>query len=306
MSNTRLNAATNPPPIPRIADGSETAGARVERWEGAFARQRIVLLLLALGKSVGNVSPRRYRRDYYRAIGASLISSVWSWDPRPIERFLARNVWVRYGGYEYLLTPRALFGYYLHAFEPRTARDLLRRRGGVFIDCGANAGQYSVPLAGRFKEVVAVEPNPTAVAILRQNLARNHLTNVSVVERAVTPASGIARLYQGEVLTTWGLRDAAARYVDVDSVRLDELLLAHNHVDLLKLDIEGMEADVLLSASALSRVDSISFAGFPADLPRVRAHLRQFGLIVHIVPPLLGSVENYLADRSTVMDDGTD
>ncbi|MCI4336463.1 MAG: FkbM family methyltransferase [Thermoplasmata archaeon] len=252
---------------------------------------------MALAKSLVTVFPHQNRRDYYRAIGAALVSSARSRNPQPIERFLERDVWVRYAGDEYLLTPRALFGYYLHAFEPRTARDLLGRRGAVFIDCGANTGQYSVPLARRFDRVVAVEPNPIAASILRQNIERNHLTNVSVVERAVTASPGAARLYEGDVLTTWGLRDAAERFVDVESVRLDDLLRPHDQVDLLKLDIEGMEAAVLLSSHAISRVKAISFAGFPADLPRIARHLEEFGLVVHSLPPFFRSIENFLAER---------
>jgi FkbM family methyltransferase len=277
---------------PRVAMSSEA-----DRWEGDFARARIPLLVLALTRSFTRVTPLDRPAEYYSSLVRGLVASAWERTPLPVERFLREELWVRYDGQNFLLTPRALFGYYLHAFEPATARYLLSQRGGVFLDVGANAGQYAVPLARNFREVVAVEPNPVALGILAKNVERNGLRNVRIWPKAVAPQPGRVRLYEGAVLTTWGLRDVAARYVDVDAILLDELLHAHDRVDLLKLDIEGVEADVLLGSQELDRVRAICFAGFPRDLPRLREHLSRFGLEVRFLAPIWGSAENFVAER---------
>jgi hypothetical protein len=107
------------------------------RWEADFARRRWPLMVGAVGRSLLGVSPKSNGRRYYHAIAAALLASVRSRTPTPIERFVQGEIWVEYHGLEYLLTNESFFGYYLHAFEPRTARDLLHRCGGVFIDGGA-------------------------------------------------------------------------------------------------------------------------------------------------------------------------
>lgn len=270
------------------------AGAR---WETDFARQRWPLMVGAVGRSLLATAPQDHRRVYYRALAATFSHAARGRGVTPVERHLSEELWVRYGGLEYLLTPESSFGYYLHAFEPRTARDLLGRRGRVFLDGGANTGQYSVPLARRFERVIAVEPNPVAASILRRNVERNHLTNVSVVERLILPERGRATLYAGDVLTTWGTVTPSDRKVEVEAVTLDDLVAEHGPVDLVKLDIEGCEADVILSARLLARVGALSFSGFPGDLERVRGPLRDAGFTVRRPEPLFRSVENFIAER---------
>jgi FkbM family methyltransferase len=267
------------------------------RWEADFAQERWPLMVGALGHLLLSVRPRTHRRAYYSAIGAGIAASVRRRAPEPLERYVTDELWVKFRGMEYLLTRDSLFGYFLHSFEPRTARDLLRRTGDVFIDAGANTGQYSVPMARRFGTVVAIEPNPVAAAILRRNLERNRLSNVRVLERLLSPTTGVRRLYAGATLTTWGTHDVADKFVDVPSIRLDDVLAGFDHVDLLKLDIEGMEAEVLLDSLLLDRVAAISFSGFPADVERVRSPLRALGFSVRTPEPLFRSVENFVAER---------
>jgi FkbM family methyltransferase len=272
------------------------------RWEASFAEERFPLLLWGLCRSIFATYPADHRREYYRAIATAVAYAARYHGVRPVERFLREELWVRYDGLEYLLTPESLFGYFLHALEPRTAQDLRRRSGELFLDLGANTGQYTLPLARRFRRVIAVEPNPIAAGILRRNADRNGLRNVTVIERAVAPRRGPIRLFAGEVLTTWGTHDVSERHVEVEAVTLDDLLGEHPRVDLVKLDIEGLEASVLCSTRGLDRVGTISFAGFPADLPSTRSYLESFGFSVRLPEPLFRSIENYVAERPAAGD----
>ncbi len=173
----------------------------------------------------------------------------------------------------------------------------MSRGGEVFIDAGANTGQYAVPLARHFRRGVAIEPNPVAARILRRNLERNHIENVRVLERLVLPTAGRGRLFEGDVLTTWGTVTPSERSIEVEAVTLDDLLGDHARIDLLKLDIEGREAEVLLSAHLLDRVRAISFSGFPEDLEKVRGHLQAAGFALRQPAPLFRSIENFIAER---------
>jgi FkbM family methyltransferase len=268
-----------------------------DRWESGFALRQWPLTGGAFLRCLLRVTPLDHRREYYRALGGAVASSLRERKIVPVERSLTGEVWVRYRGFDYLLTRETSFGYFLHSFEPRTAADLTRRSGDVFLDVGANTGQYAVSAARRFRTVVAVEPNPVAAEILRRNLARNHLANVRVVERLVLASRGTGRLFSGDVLTTWGTVIPSGRHVDVEAVTLDDLISEHDHVDLIKLDIEGREAEALLSSRLLARVQAISFSGSDDDLEKVRPVLEQAGFAVRTTEPVFRSVENFRAER---------
>src|SRR4029077_15792855 len=51
------------------------------------------------------------------------------------------------------------------------------QRGSTAIDVGANIGSYTLRLAKRFGQVVAFEPNPFNLRILRLNVNENKLKN---------------------------------------------------------------------------------------------------------------------------------
>lgn len=56
--------------------------------------------------------------------------------------------------------------------------------GDSFLDIGANVGLFSIRLARNFHEVIAVEPNPVNVYILKRNIMLNRLYNVSILDVA--------------------------------------------------------------------------------------------------------------------------
>lgn len=257
-------------------------------------RSHIPLIASGLLRSFTSARPAQDPLDYYRALTLAVVSSFARRRFVHPGKFLRRDVWVRYGKHDYLLTPDTTFGYYLHIFEPETARGLLAQKGEVYIDLGANVGQYVVPLASCFRNVVAVEPNPLALAVLRQNLVRNGITNVEIVERAVMAMPGRTRLYRGEVLSTWSASRGGGPFVEVPATSIDELLSPFETVDLLKIDIEGAEVDAVLAAKSLGKVKCISLAVDPPDIPRIRGKLEPEGFDVPVPPPRPGHMENLL------------
>ena len=149
------------------------------------------------------------------------------------------------GGFEY--REQAFFWLYL-------------REGAVVIDCGAHIGLFSVlagGLVGPQGRVIAVEPHPETSLLLERNLAAHGVASAHVVRAAVADRSGVAELTLGttgraaysSLLSVQG----AAERVDVPTLTLDDLAAAHEigTVDLLKLDVEGMEIAALAGARQL-------------------------------------------------------
>lgn len=135
---------------------------------------------------------------------------------------------------------------------------------GVVIDVGAHAGQFAKLFArlvprGR---VVAVEPSPYALGILRRVVAWRRLGNVTVVAAGLSDRPGSLVLgtpVKRSGALGFGLASFAApgtpRAVQADTVPVETLdglagRLGLDRVDLIKCDVEGWEAHVLRGAVA--------------------------------------------------------
>lgn len=136
----------------------------------------------------------------------------------------------------------------------------------TIIDIGAALGDYSVWAATQTPRgrLIAVEPYPPSVNLLRANLEANHVKNVEVFAGAVAAGSGIARLAVDEghvVQNSTANRAVSDRAVSVETVSLGELLARYEieHCDYLKMDCEGGEYEILFSTSekTLARFDRI-------------------------------------------------
>jgi FkbM family methyltransferase len=127
--------------------------------------------------------------------------------------------------------------------------------GGVFVDVGANAGTYALPLArhvGPGGRVVAIEPHPVMVARLAFNQAASAGGNVVLVAAAAGDTDGDLMIETDH--ENYGAShvypDASARgdAIKVPALRLLRILQDRNvgHVDSLKIDVEGYEDRVLI------------------------------------------------------------
>jgi len=120
------------------------------------------------------------------------------------------------------------------------------------VDVGANIGNHCLFFSRRFARVVAFEPNPLAVDLLRWNLRANGIANVTVhaaglAEHAATAAMSIVdrNLGASHVVAGPAGEAAGADRVQVDLLRGDDVLLDEEAVDLVKIDVEGFELGVL-------------------------------------------------------------
>lgn len=123
--------------------------------------------------------------------------------------------------------------------------------GATVYDIGAQAGYYTLlasELVGQAGRVIAFEPLPANIDYLKQHIQLNQLSNVTVVESAVSDCSGLASFRY-----TWTRMTAqlsSTGNLTVKKVSLDEMIAAGTipRPTHMKIDVEGGELDVLQGA----------------------------------------------------------
>lgn len=137
-------------------------------------------------------------------------------------------------------------------------------RDSVFLDCGANVGYFSVlarKWVGPEGRVISVEANPETVEILKRNLDLNG--GGEIINLALTTTPGEVELHvpvAGDIYSSMkrggfvkgpDIRSFKVQGATVDSVVAELNLTA---LDAIKIDVEGADLDVLMSArSTLER-----------------------------------------------------
>jgi FkbM family methyltransferase len=137
------------------------------------------------------------------------------------------------------------------ARETQFLRELLRP-GDTFVDVGANIGYFSVLAArctGSGGYVIAFEPEPRNLELLRMNLARHGVVANAVVfpvaaySRPCWMALAMNEANRGDHV----LAPHAGSGLRVRCVRLDDVL--PGSVDVVKIDTQGFDHDVLAGLS---------------------------------------------------------
>lgn len=139
-------------------------------------------------------------------------------------------------------------------FHDAEERELIASKlsgGGVFFDIGANAGFYTFWVLSRQRKDVslyAVEPCRLMQERLRYNLSLNALEeSLCLIECAVTAQPCEVHIQEhADNLGQTSISESGQGYA-VRGMPLLELMDAHSvgRIDVLKIDIEGGEADVL-------------------------------------------------------------
>jgi FkbM family methyltransferase len=146
---------------------------------------------------------------------------------------------------------------YTRIYESRYV-EFVRRAvvpGGIICDVGAHVGLFTLLVAPLFRGGYCFEPAPDCHELLVRNLALNALGSFRACRQAVSDQPGRRTLVaEGDYSGTARLADAgeraegSRRAIDVEAVRLDDVLGPDEVIAFLKIDVEGREADVLASA----------------------------------------------------------
>lgn len=138
--------------------------------------------------------------------------------------------------------------------EHKRMLELVLKPGMNVLDIGANIGYYALMelgLIGSTGKLVAVEPSPSNVELLRRNLALNGYTGVEVHQAAISDEPGIKAFFLSEMsnLNTFhdngtGLLHLSGKTVDVRTATVPEIM-SGRALDLIRMDVEGHEVEVI-------------------------------------------------------------
>jgi FkbM family methyltransferase len=183
--------------------------------------------------------------------------------PRPVDLM---------GGYR-LLKPAA----------PLPIIGALCKPGDTFVDVGANIGNWTLEAArfvGPQGRVLAIEPVPHMAEALRKTARANRLGHVAVAEVALAETAG-TRSFSVERGNTGGSRlgtmSGDVQGITVRTAPLDAVVEEQGlqRLDVLKIDVEGFEAEVLAGAAqSLARFRPAIYMECGQDDPaqRKRSH----------------------------------
>jgi FkbM family methyltransferase len=117
-------------------------------------------------------------------------------------------------------------------------------------DIGANVGFFSLlasRLAGSGGIVYAFEPQPRNVRLLEFHRAANGITNLRILDAAVSARDGVAQ-FQSAKGPAMGSLAESGEYA-VTTVTVDSFASDHRPPDVMKIDVEGAEVEVLTGAT---------------------------------------------------------
>ena len=155
------------------------------------------------------------------------------------------------------------------------------RPGDHLVDVGANIGLFTVrmgQLAGRFGQVDAFEPDLQLADLVADNVQANWLNDKTNIHRvAVGSSGGVVQFYRHASLRALSTAVASGqKRTDVEDNfemmtvpvhQLDDVVSPRIPIRLVKIDVEGAEAEVLNGMSRLLKAGSIRIV----DLEVIRA-----------------------------------
>lgn len=155
-----------------------------------------------------------------------------------------------------------------------------KKKTPVIIDCGSSFGMSVAYFKYFYPDaiILAIEANSKTVSLLRENVKRNRFSGVKVLNTLISSSEGVLPFYIGKAEGDWTTGDSGIKSFRIPlgetaksmvrSVKLSKLIT--RKLDLLKLDIEGMECEVLKEAkSKLNLVSQVYIEYHGSDkLPR--------------------------------------
>ena len=144
--------------------------------------------------------------------------------------------------------------------------------GGMLVDVGANMGYFSLIWAASNpnNKVFSIEPSLRNIEILKKNLEMNNLTNqVTIMPVAAGAKTQLSNFMTGPTNETGhgGFSNSTdvTNTIQVLTIKLDDYF---DHIDVLKIDVEGADALVLMGASRLLQEKKINKIFYEINIER--------------------------------------
>lgn len=185
----------------------------------------------------------------------------------------------------FISTYRELFIDEFYKFQPKV------KSGGIILDCGANMGLSVLYFAMNYPnhKIIAFEPEEAIYRVLEENVKTFNLKNVTLYKKAVWTKEEILTFHSdggmgGRVNNLYKKSNQPIN--QVETVILKDYL--NDKVDFLKIDIEGVEDEVLKSCKGkLGQVKHLFFEyhnhiNKPQSLHELLALVQEEGFTYHI------------------------
>ncbi len=193
---------------------------------------------------------------------------------------------------------RSVIGEIFKYHEYRAAEEAIKSAQNVIIDIGAHAGFFSLYAAALNPDarIVAVEPFPENLELLEKHLTKNKIDNVETVTGAVAGETGSRFLVLERDSHNHRLNlpkeDVSRRStIKIDCWSLQDFIEKYQieKVDLLKIDIEGLEYEIfaMLNAATFGKIKNIILEYhnyYGKEYKEIEAKLRENGFGVKAFP----------------------
>lgn len=143
----------------------------------------------------------------------------------------------------------------------------LTKKPGIIVDAGANIGLASIYYANKYPDamIIAVEPEYSNFSLLKKNVAP--YANIIAVNKALWGEKAMLDIVDPR-LDKWGfqthIRKSGAKDIStmgIEGITINRLMDENkiDHIDILKVDIEGAEKEVFQSGDTwISKVGIIA------------------------------------------------
>lgn len=138
----------------------------------------------------------------------------------------------------------------------------------VVVDIGANIGLFTLRVKDIAKTIYSIEPAPEHFECLSKMIEFNGIKNVTLINKAISQYNKKSDFYYHFNKTANSLfpiaSEAIASKVEVECIRMDTVFEQYkiDHVDFMKFDAEGIEAEVFggdAFAKVSDKIDMIFF-----------------------------------------------
>ena len=170
------------------------------------------------------------------------------WLSFKIEDEIVREI-KKYGTYDFYIMHTLLSARFSSTF----------RNIDSFVDVGANIGPYTLALAKKIGDqghVLSIEAGTETVQVLRDNIALNRLSNVTVRQEVIGRGGDLVsehRTGDSSQSSFIPIRSGSST-VKLDermTVGLDTVCENMKSIDLIKIDVNGMDFDILLGSKTI-------------------------------------------------------
>ena len=128
--------------------------------------------------------------------------------------------------------------------------------GDVAMDVGANMGTHTLAMArlvGKYGYVIAFEPQAIVFQTLCANMALNSIENADCVNAIVSSVNGYSKLPRFDYTKEGNFGGISVKEYNIGGqipcVTLDNAFPNPGKLSLIKIDVEGMELEVIIGAS---------------------------------------------------------